>query len=310
MDNMSDCLKKYMNERNWTEQYQLLIQQAMADDDVQAFIEEHEDRLSDESLIRSAANIYEFVQEKNKAKQQAKTLAPGYQPQLVINKNHIDVTYVPTASKQAAIEQEKKKQRVSTFHMPKHTQDVALTDVDMTQERVPLMDAILQFIEELTDDPQLQNYHPGLYIHGPFGVGKTFILSAMANELATYHFHSVLAHLPSFFHQVKQSISSNTTGEVIAPLKEADILVLDDIGAESFSTWERDDVLGVILQHRMQEEKTTFFTSNLTLEDLESHLTYPSRGEADPLKAKRLIERVKFLARPIELKGSNRRHSS
>lgn len=309
MKNMSRALKDHMDERNWTDQYQALIQKALDDPDVQAFIHQHADQLSEEGLARSAANIYEYVQEKEKINKQLPTLSPGYEPRLVVNKNYIDLTYVPTVEKQAAIEREKKKQRVATYHMPKHTQDINLSDIDVTQERAELMDKVLNFIEQVVEDRQLERFHPGLYIHGPFGVGKTFILSAMANELAAYHFESVLAHLPSFFHQVKQSIASQTTQATIAPLKDADILVLDDIGAENFSAWERDDILGVILQHRMQEEKPTFFTSNLTMEELEDHLTYPSNAEADPLKAKRIIERIKFLAREIELKGSNRRQS-
>ncbi len=37
------------------------------------------------------------------------------------------------------------------------------------------------------------------------------------------------------------------------------------------SAWVRDEILQVILQHRMQENLTTFFTSNFE-EDLERHL--------------------------------------
>lgn len=48
----------------------------------------------------------------------------------------------------------------------------------------------------------------------------------------------------------------------------AQVLVLDDIGAEQHSPWVRDDVLQVILQYRMQENLPTFFTSNLSFDDL------------------------------------------
>ena len=34
-----------------------------------------------------------------------------------------------------------------------------------------------------------------------------------------------------------------------------------------------DEVLGVILQYRMEENLPTFFTSNLSLKELEDHLT-------------------------------------
>ena len=32
----------------------------------------------------------------------------------------------------------------------------------------------------------------GLYIYGKFGVGKSYLLGALANELAARHIHSVL----------------------------------------------------------------------------------------------------------------------
>ncbi len=91
-------------------------------------------------------------------------------------------------------------------------------------------------------------------------------------------------------------------------LKKAPILVIDDIGADSISSWIRDDVLGVILEYRMQEELPTFFTSNFSMDQLErEHLTVNQRGEAEPLKAKRLMERIKFLSEEVSMTGKNHR---
>ena len=89
-------------------------------------------------------------------------------------------------------------------------------------------------------------------------------------------------------------------------LKNADILLLDDIGAESVSEWSRDEILGTILQYRMDAKKTTFFTSNLTIEELEQHLSITKNG-VNIVKAKRIIERIKQLTEDIELISKNRR---
>ena len=35
--------------------------------------------------------------------------------------------------------------------------------------------------------------------------------------------------------------------------------MMDDIGADAMSSWIRDEVFGVILQYRMQEQLPTFF---------------------------------------------------
>ncbi len=56
----------------------------------------------------------------------------------------------------------------------------------------------------------------------------------------------------------------------------------------------------------MEENLPTFFTSNLTLEELENHLSITTTG-VDKVKAKRIIERIKQLTVSIELVSKNRR---
>lgn len=107
---------------------------------------------------------------------------------------------------------------------------------------------------------------------------------------------------------MKQSIQKDTVGEKLDTVKKAPILMLDDIGADSMSSWVRDDILGVILQYRMQEQLPTFFSSNFDMLQLENeHLRVTQRGEDEPLKAKRIMERVRFLAKEINMIGKNRR---
>lgn len=305
MKSMSDAIHKMMKENNYQSKYKELVAESMQDEDVQAFLRENEERLTSESIVRSSANIYEFVQEKKKILNNKKGIAPGFYPKLVINKSHIDVTYIPSDEKHQEMMNLAKKNRVKTYYMPKNIQEVSLAQIDATVERADLLNHVYQFIEEYIQAPQ--NFHRGLYLHGRFGVGKTYILGAMANELASHGYESAMVHFPSFSYEVKQAISDNTTSEKIEPLRQAPILVVDDIGADSMSSWLRDDVLGVILQHRMQEQLPTFFTSNFSLDELETHLTYSQKGENEPIKAKRIMERVKYLAKSIELDGENRR---
>ena len=89
-------------------------------------------------------------------------------------------------------------------------------------------------------------------------------------------------------------------------LKNVDILLIDDIGAENVTAWGRDEILGTILQYRMNNKLSTFFTSNLTLEELEVHLSL-SKNSEDKVKARRIIERIKELTEDLELVSINRR---
>ena len=119
-------------------------------------------------------------------------------------------------------------------------------------------------------------------------------------------FTTTIIHYPSFTIDVKNGIKDGSVKEQIDAVKQAEVLVLDDIGAEQFSSWIRDDVLQVILQHRMIEELPTFFTSNYSFADLEAKLSNGRQGD-ETWQAKRVMERIRFLAKEIHLKGVNRR---
>ena len=84
-------------------------------------------------------------------------------------------------------------------------------------------------------------------------------------------------------------------------------MILDDIGAEQSTPWVRDEILQVILQYRMQENLPTFFTSNFNFEDLEKHFAKGKTGTDETWEARRVMERVRFLAEEIRLEGENRR---
>ena len=107
---------------------------------------------------------------------------------------------------------------------------------------------------------------------------------------------------------MKNAIAQNGVADKLDALKRAPILMIDDIGADAMSAWVRDDVLGVILEYRMQEELPTFFSSNFSMAQLEKeHLRISTRGDDEPLKAQRLMQRIRFLAREITMVGVNRR---
>ena len=89
-------------------------------------------------------------------------------------------------------------------------------------------------------------------------------------------------------------------------LQNVDILLLDDIGAENVTVWGRDEILGTILQYRMNNKLTTFFTSNLNIQELETHLSITKNSE-DKVKSRRIIERIKQLTDDLELISENRR---
>ena len=144
----------------------------------------------------------------------------------------------------------------------------------------------------------------GLFLTGNFGCGKTYVVAAAFNELAKKGKKVACLYYPEFLRSLKERFSDDYR-EVFDKVKKCDLLLIDDIGAETVTSWNRDEVLGTILQYRMQESLPTFFTSNLSLKELEVHLA--GNDSEGKIKARRIIERIKYLTDNITMIAENRR---
>ena len=164
---------------------------------------------------------------------------------------------------------------------------------------------VIKWLKKYFDDYEKVNTLKGLYLHGSFGSGKTYLISALFNELEiSKDAITEVVYLPETLRNMKEDFS--LVEDKVNYLKNVDILLIDDIGAENVTAWGRDEILGTILQYRMNNKLSTFFTSNLTLEELEVHLSL-SKNSEDKVKARRIIERIKELTEDLELVSINRR---
>ncbi|EOT47681.1 primosomal protein DnaI [Enterococcus sp. AZ150] len=306
MEDLGKSMQRKMDQNNYRARYQEMMQEVLQNEEVKQFLEDHQQELTQQDIQKSFAKLYEFVQEKQKFLTDDKNMiAPGYEPKLTMNFHFIDVTYVPTTALLEKEHQQEVKARIHTLHMPKDIQDASIEHYERTTGRSQAWLGAVDFIESYLADPKA--FHKGLYLVGPFGVGKTYLLGAIARELAEAGKQTTLVHFPTFASDMKQAIGKDQVGEKLDAVKRTPILMIDDIGADSMSSWIRDEVFGIILQHRMQEQLPTFFSSNFSVEELEAHLTVSQRGDVEPLKSKRIMERIRYLVKEIEVTGPNRR---
>lgn len=284
------------------------VKEIFAFDAVQEFIEQHQEEVSQEMITNSISKLNEFMLEVKAMRSGKPGQNPGFTPKLFININYIDITYVPTQEFLDYTEKRKRRALLDNRMMSADVRRARLSDFDMagSPARQTLMTEVIKFIEEYQENPLAAK---GLYISGPFGVGKTFLLGALANELVRKNVAVTMLHYPTFSAEIKNTISQNTTHETLNTIKKVPVLMLDDIGAEANSAWLRDEVLTVILEYRMKESLATFFTSNFNLRELESHLAQ-TRDGVEAVKAGRIMERVHFLAKEIHFDGANRRHKA
>ncbi|MDL2433434.1 primosomal protein DnaI [Streptococcus cristatus] len=280
--------------------YQELVKQIMADPDVAAFIQQ--EKLTQAEIQRSISKFNQYITERDRfLLEDQNYIAKGYKPILVKNEGYADVAYEETPE---LIEQEKLKNikdRINLINLPSSLKDASFGQIDLKKNRDEIFERLANFV---ADYP---NYQKAVYLYGDFGIGKSYLMAALAHELSVERGASTtLVHYPSFVLDVKNAISSGLVKDKIDQVKTAQVLILDDIGAEQSSPWMRDEILQVILQHRMQENLPTFFTSNFSFADLERHFANSKNGD-ETWQAKRVMERIKFLAQEVHLEGENRR---
>lgn len=231
-------------------------------------------------------------------------------PGLIYCQNRLDghVMYPEKKGKQIIFsyvpckyEKERKEKEANRMTRDKELALASMKDIDATdKKRMPVVKWLIDFCKNYDKNAN----HKGLYLHGTFGCGKTFLISAAFNELSKKRISTEIVYLPELLRDLKSDFDS--FADKIDYLENVDLLLIDDIGAEKVTEWSRDEILGTILQHRMNNYKTTFFTSNLTIEELEEHLIISSNVDEN-IKARRIIERVKQLTEDFELLGENKR---
>ena len=298
MESVGDVLKRQPSRFH----YQDLVQKIMKDPDVAAFIQQ--ESLSPEELNRSISKFNQYITERDKfLRGDTDYIAKGYKPILVMNHGYADVSYEETPELIAAEKEAAIKNRLKLINLPASLKKVSFADVDADDEkRFTVFQRLVEFSEAY---PHVRK---GLYLYGDFGVGKSFMVAALAHDLSEKRgVSSTLLHYPSFVIDVKNAIGDGNVKTLVDEIKLSEVLILDDIGAEQSTAWVRDEILQVILQYRMQENLPTFFTSNFNFEDLEKHFAKGKHGNDETWEARRVMERIRYLAEETRLEGVNRR---
>lgn len=298
MESVGDVLKRQPSRFH----YQDLVQKIMKDPDVAAFIQQ--ESLTPEELNRSISKFNQYITERDKfLRGDTDYIAKGYKPILVMNHGYADVSYEETPELIAAEKEAAIKNRLKLINLPASLRKASLAQVDLDDlERLPVFEKLLAFVE------QYPTIRKGLYLYGDFGVGKSFMVAALAHDLSEKRgVSSTLLHYPSFVIDVKNAIGDGNVKTLVDELKLSEVLILDDIGAEQSTPWVRDEILQVILQYRMQENLPTFFTSNFDFEELEQHFAKGKHGNDEIWEARRVMERIRYLTEETRLEGVNRR---
>ena len=262
--------------------------------------------LSREELIKYTSRIKDSTLELKNCKNcknimECKNTMCGYVYYPSILQDNLVFSYVPCKYKKKLDNDTSYQNNIISFDMPKEIINASMKDIYTDDKnRLEAIKWLTTFIKKIENGEKSK----GLFLTGNFGCGKTYLVAAAFNELAKKGKKVACLYYPEFLRSLKERFSDDYR-EIFDKVKKCDLLLIDDIGAETVTCWNRDEVLGTILQYRMQENLPTFFTSNLSINELETHLAYnDSEGK---LKARRIIERIKYLTDNITMIAENRR---
>lgn len=284
-----------------------VIKEVIQDSNVRHFL--NQEQITDVSLIEeSLPQLMSFMNYRSLCEgctglHSCKQNINGYQPVLT-KAVGIEMIYEPCEFMKKDYIMQKKKDNLKFYSFDRLSQ-VNKGKIFVTDERSEVISYLVQFVKTYKKN----KFMKGLYIHGSFGVGKTYMLVHTAKQLADLGFQVIFAYYPNLVRELKSSIGNRMLEEMVSELKEVDILILDDVGGEANSAFIRDEVIGPILQYRMEARKPAFFTSNLNLEQLTEHFASVSNS-IDKAKASRLIERIRAIAVEMDLDGNNYRNES
>jgi primosomal protein DnaI len=313
MEPIGRTLSKMMNVPKFKERYETLKNDLMQDPEIRSFLATHPE-ITEGQIEKSLTKLFEYSSQVRDCKQcgtleKCENMMQGYQPSLVKTPTYIDIEYHPCKFKRQHDERQKHAKLIQSLFMPQDVLQASFDKLEEAIEESPAEDredaiqTALDFIENYEHGKSAK----GIYLYGPFGVGKTYIMGAIANRLAEKEIRSLIVYAPEFFREMKNSIQDQSIQEKLEAVKKVPLLIFDDLGAETMTSWTRDEILGVILQYRMMEKLPTLYTSNYDYDELEEHLAYSQKNGIERVKAKRIMERIKHLTDSSFVGGKNRR---
>lgn len=225
-----------------------------------------------------------------------------HRPKLVCENKEVNIVYIETEEYRNKVESLKTSNRVKTEFIPSRVLTYTFENLSRNREKGILATEIIKVCKNILSKQTTR----GVYVYGPTGTGKTYLMGCIYNYFKQNGKEPAILYYPEFIRKIKSKISNNSYDFYIDLIRNEEILIIDDIGAENITEFIRDEVLGPIINHREAEKLPTFFSSNLSIDDL-SELLSNGRTTIDKTKALRIVERIHSLSISHFLDGENER---
>lgn len=180
---------------------------------------------------------------------------------------------------------------VSTFHPRHDTHQNALIYVKQYVDQYP--------------------YKPGFLLMGASGLGKTHLAICAISELTLER--GIKCLFTDFFDLLNDLKSAYSEGrpenQVIFPLVEAEVLVIDELGKGRANEWELS-VLDQLISKRYNSSKSTIITTNFVTKEVNAKLNRDNKEILEYRIGERIASRLFEMCSFIYLEGRDFRRMS
>jgi len=120
--------------------------------------------------------------------------------------------------------------------------------------------------QEFTEDPQAF-----LVLHGSRGAGKSHLAAAVANQAIQEERLTLFFVVPELLEMLRSGYNEGDYQELLDLCKSVDLLILDDLGAESGTSWAHEKLFQIV-NRRHIDGAATVVATNCRMRDLEPRI--------------------------------------
>ncbi|NLN84015.1 MAG: ATP-binding protein [Firmicutes bacterium] len=165
-----------------------------------------------------------------------------------------------------------RQQNFDNFSLHYYRQDEMVDQRDSEYDKAQkVLTGAKEFTQSIKDGQETK----GLYIFGGAGVGKTHLVSAIANDLIEAGIVPLYLMVADLLDEIRRGFESDQGREnadlLIEQARGTRVLILDDIGAERSTDWSVEKLFQIV-NERYLNQAPIVFTSNYDLYDLEDRM--------------------------------------
>ena len=210
-------------------------------------------------------------------------------------KNYISISHDPC---QKLIDKMKVDSKYIFADFPEEWKNSRLKDMDLSETRRPIIVLFRDIVKGRT--------RTSVYLKGNHKVGKSFLLVTFANEFIGLGMGEVgiinankrFKELTDLSYNDKKSFEKQ-----IVALSSISLLIIDDFGSEYKNEYVRDQILFPILNERYKNDLLTFFTSELSIDEIQKLYSFGKNG--GDIRGKQLGNILKEMCKEFDVSGAS-----